>query len=107
MIADEILDEARAGDDPGPVAAGALGVHVRTLPPALLRGREPQPDFILEHMRRRVDVHMHGPPQGDPDRRAVGGCRFVIVHDVFRFDWPKQDSLRARFQVKLAKQGAR
>ncbi len=68
---DQILDEARAGHDGGAGPARAGRVHVRTAAPAVARRQEPQADLVLEHVRRRIDLCVQGPPQGDPHRRAV------------------------------------
>ena len=57
-------------------------VHVRAAAPAVVRGRQLQADLVFEHMRRRIDLDVHGPPQGDPHRRAVWGNGLPIAH------WP-------------------
>ena len=48
-----------------------LRVHVRASAPAVVGRRQPQADLVLEHVRRRVDLDVHRPPQRDPHRGAV------------------------------------
>lgn len=52
-------------------AARGVLVHVGTATPAFVRGREPKANLVFEHLRRRIDLNVHGPPQGGPHRRAV------------------------------------
>jgi hypothetical protein len=40
LFNDQILDEARTGYDGCAEQAGALGVHVRTVAPVVVRGRQ-------------------------------------------------------------------
>jgi hypothetical protein len=47
------------------VAAGGPRAHVRTLPPAVVRARQPQADLVFKHMRRRIDLDVHGSPKSD------------------------------------------
>ncbi len=55
-----------------------LRVHVGTAAPAVVRGRQPQADLVFEHVRRRIDLDVQGPPQGDPHRRARLAPRFAF-----------------------------
>jgi len=55
-------------------------VHVWTAPPAFIRSRQLEANFVFEHMRRRVELDVHGPPQGHPHRRAVRRRRCFIMH---------------------------
>jgi hypothetical protein len=64
----EVLDETGPGHGGCPGTAGGIPVHVRAAAPAVVRGHQPQADLVVEHMRRRVDPEVHGPPQGDPHR---------------------------------------
>ena len=45
-----------------------------------VRRREPQPDLVLEHVRRGVHPHVHRPPQRDPHRRVVGLGHLLVSH---------------------------
>ena len=60
--------------------AGALRVHVRAAAPALVGRRQPQADLVFEHVRRRIDLDVHRPPQGDAHRGAVRLRRHLIRH---------------------------
>src|SRR5262249_18598900 len=51
------------------MARGAQ-LHAGTATPAFVGGREPQANLVFEHMRRRIDLDAHGPPQSDPHGRA-------------------------------------
>ena len=77
LFGDQVLDEASTGHDSGPEAAGGLRVHVGTAAPAIARGRQAQAELVFEDMRRRIDLDVQGPPQGDPHGRAIRrrGCR--------------------------------
>ena len=57
--------EARNGRVPSGCMSAALA-------PALVRRRQLQADLVLEHVRRRIDLDVQRPPQGDAHRRAVG-----------------------------------
>ena len=65
--------------------------HVRTATPAFVGGRQPQANLVFEHMRRRIDLDVHGPPQGDAHRRAVWGLGSLAMHDVLSRSIPKND----------------
>jgi hypothetical protein len=67
----QILDEARAGQDGGAEGAGEGGLHVRPVAPPVVRGGQAQAHHVFEDVRRRIDLHVQGPPQGDPHRRVV------------------------------------
>src|SRR5262249_20958135 len=60
--------------------AGVHRVHVRPVPPAVRRAGQPQPDLILEHVRRRVDLDVQRPPQRGPHRRLVRLRRSLLRH---------------------------
>ena len=84
FLCDQILDEASAGHSRRPEAAGTVLVHVGPLAPTVVGAGQLQADLVFEYMRRRVDLDVHGPPQGDPYRRAFR-CRDVLItHDVLR-----------------------
>jgi len=83
LFHDQVLDEASTGHDGCSKVARGMWVHVRTATPAFVGGRQPQANLIFEHMRRRIDLDMHGPPQGDPHRCAVWRRHLLIMHDVF------------------------
>jgi hypothetical protein len=57
-------------------------VHVRTTSPIVVRRYQLHPDFVFEHMRRWIDLNVHGPPQGDSHRRTVRRRGSVIIFDV-------------------------
>ena len=80
LFGDEVLDEASTGHDTCSVATGGPGVHVRTLPPAVVRARQAQANLVFEDMRREIDLNMHGPPKSDPHRCAVWYRSSLIVH---------------------------
>ena len=61
--------------------AGAVRVHVRAVAPAVVGRRQPQADLVLEHVRRRIDLDVHRPPQGDPHRGAVRRRGLLVCHD--------------------------
>ena len=82
LFGDQILNEASTGHDSCSVATGGLRVHVRTATPAFVGGRQPQANLVFKHMRRRIDLDVHGPPQGDPHRRAVWSGGSHIMHAV-------------------------
>ena len=82
LVRDQILDEARTRHDGGAEEAREVRVHVRALAPAFVRGDQPQPDLVFEHMRRRIDLDMQGPPQGDPHGSAVWRGELLIAHAV-------------------------
>jgi hypothetical protein len=71
LLDDQVLDEAGARDDGGAKEFRALRVHVRTVAPAIVRRRQPQANVVVQHMRRRIDLDVQGPPQGHAYRRAV------------------------------------
>jgi hypothetical protein len=37
-------------------------VHVAAVTPAVIGGCQAQADLVLEHVRRRIDLDVHGPP---------------------------------------------
>lgn len=82
LLGDQVLDEAGAGHDGRPEPAGGTRVHVRATAPVVAGGRQPQAGLVLEHMGRRVDLDVHGPPEGDPHGRAVGRPGLLVRHDV-------------------------
>jgi hypothetical protein len=79
LLHDQILDEAGAGHDGGPEEGRELRVHVQAVAPAVVGGRQPQADLVLEHVRRRIHQDVQGPPQRDPHRRAVRRHVVLIV----------------------------
>jgi hypothetical protein len=80
LFRDEVFDEASTGHDSGTIAARAARVHVRTLPPAIVRPYQPKANLIFDDMRRQIDLHVQGPPKGDSHRRAVRHCRPLAGH---------------------------
>ena len=61
-------------------ARATMDARKRLVPCGSMSGRLRQPssgaassqaDLVFEHVRRRIDLDVHGPPQGDPHRRAV------------------------------------
>jgi hypothetical protein len=71
LFFDQVLDEAGAGDDGRAEEACGVRVHVRAAAPAIVWGNQPEANFVLEHVRRRIELEVHGPPQGHSHRRAV------------------------------------
>jgi hypothetical protein len=71
LFHDQILDEASPGHDGCSGSARGVRIHVWPTPPAFVGGCQAQANFVVEHMRRRIDAEVHGPPQSDPHRRAV------------------------------------
>jgi hypothetical protein len=57
------------------VPAGSMSGR---LAPAVVGGGQLQADLVLEHMGRRVDLDVHGSPEGDPHRRAVRGRGLLV-----------------------------
>ena len=55
-------------------------IHVRTLAPAFLRGRQLETDLVFEHMRRWVDLDVQGPPKSGPHGRAVWRRGSLSMH---------------------------
>src|SRR6266581_5998324 len=81
LFRDEIFDEAGAGHDGG--AEGPRErAHVWTVAPSIVWSRQLQADFVLEHVRRRIDFYAQRPPQGNPHRRVVWRRHLLIRHDV-------------------------
>ena len=78
-VRDEILDEARARHDGRAEGAREAGVHVGALAPGVLGRRQPEADLVGEHVRRRVDLHVQRPPEGDADGGVIGVGRHVQV----------------------------
>ncbi len=62
MLYNQILDEAGTRHDGGAEKPGALRVHVRPAAPAILRRRQLETNFVLKHVRRRIDLDVQGPP---------------------------------------------
>jgi len=86
LFRDEILDEARPGHDGSAKEPREPRVHVRAMAPPAFWGHQLETDFIFEHVRRRIDLDVRGPPQGHPHRCAVrryavliAGCRVHVV----------------------------
>jgi hypothetical protein len=80
LLGHEVLDEPRPGHDPGPEPAGALGVHVPALAPVRVRVGQLQADLVGQHVRRRVDLDVHGPPQRDPHGGVVRPGSRLVSH---------------------------
>ena len=79
LLRDEIFDEASAGHDGG--AEGPRErAHVRAAAPALVGRRQLQADLVFEHVRRRIDLDVQRPPQGDPHRRVVWRRDLLVIH---------------------------
>lgn len=74
MKRDRATMEARKGR----VNTGSMSGRRR---PVVRRCRELQADLVLENVRRRIDLHVQGPPQGDSLGRAVGNSRAVTRSD--------------------------
>jgi hypothetical protein len=88
VFRDQVLDEAGARHDRRAEGAGEVRVHVATLAPAGRRVQQAQADPIVEHMRRRVGLHMQRTPERDARGGAVGGGVDVFgLHVVLPF-WP-------------------
>ena len=66
LFHDQILDEAGTGHDGGAELARGMRIHVRTATPAFVRGRQPQANFVFEHMRRRIDLDVQWPATRRP-----------------------------------------
>jgi hypothetical protein len=64
LLRDQILDKAPPGDDGGAENAGEVRVHIGAAAPAIIRGDQPEADFITQHMRRGIDLDVQRPPQG-------------------------------------------
>jgi hypothetical protein len=79
FFGDQILQETSAGQD-GRTERPRERAHIRTVEPSLGRSRQLQSDFVFEYVRRRIDPHVHGPPQGNPNRRAVRPCGCGTIH---------------------------
>jgi hypothetical protein len=41
--------------------------------------------FVFEHVRRRIDLDVDGPPQGNPHGGVVGGGGLLLLHEVLSF----------------------
>src|SRR5438876_2312 len=83
LFRDEVLDKASTGHDGGAEQAREVWVHVRTATPAFLRTRQLQANLVFEHVRRRVDLDVHGPPKSDPHGRAVWCRSSLTLHSGF------------------------
>src|SRR6185295_8635563 len=62
LLGDEVLDEASARDDRRPNAPRPLRIHVLPVAPAVLRQRQLETDLVLEYVRRRIELNVHGAP---------------------------------------------
>ena len=71
LLGDQVLDEAGAGDDAGAEPPGAVRIHVRSLAPAVVGRGQPKADLVFEDVWRRIDLDVHGPPEGDAHRRSL------------------------------------
>ena len=70
LFRDEVLDEAGASQDGG--AEGPCErAHIRTAAPSFVWSSQLEADFVFEHVRRRIDLDVQGPPQGNAYCRAV------------------------------------
>ena len=81
LLGHQVLDETSPGDNGGPKRPGAGRVHIRAAPPSVVGIGQLQPDHVLEHMGRRVDLDVHGPPQGHPYRAALRPGGLFGFHD--------------------------
>jgi hypothetical protein len=79
LLRNEVFDETRAGDNGG-AKRSREWAHVRTALPSLVRSHQAQADFIHEHVRRGIDLHVHCSPQGDPYRRVLWLRYLLIIH---------------------------
>ena len=78
LFGDEIFDEAGARHDGG--AEGPRErAHVRAAAPSVVRRRQLQADLVFEHVRRRIDLHVQRPPQGDPHRGVLWAGYHLII----------------------------
>jgi hypothetical protein len=59
-----------------------VNVHIGAAAPIVVRRRQFEADFVLEHMRRRIHLNVQGAPPRDPHRCAVGRCGSVVLHDL-------------------------
>jgi hypothetical protein len=82
---DQILDEARPSHVGSAKEPRELRVHVRAVAPPVFRVRQLETDFIFEHVGRRVDLDVHGPPQGHPHRYTVRRDGVLIVRGRVHF----------------------
>ena len=57
------------------------GCMSRPVAPVAVGCGQLQADDVLEHVRRRVDLDVHRPPERDPDRGAVRFVGFLDRHD--------------------------
>ena len=79
LFRDEILNEASARHD-GRAERPRELAHVGTTAPSLIRSHEPQPDFVVQNVRRRIDRDVQRPPQGDAHSSVVGLRDVGVVH---------------------------
>lgn len=79
---DQILDETRAAHDRRTITTRPLRIHVGAITPAFVGCGETQADFIVEHMRHGIDLHMYRAPQRDAYGGAVGRSSLIVLHVV-------------------------
>src|SRR3954465_12389430 len=58
LLADQVLDEPRTGNDRCPETPGAVWVHVAALAPIAMGCGQLEADDIFEHVRIGVDFHV-------------------------------------------------
>jgi hypothetical protein len=84
LLDHQVLDEAGAGDNAGPEPLGAVGIHIWSGTPTVVGSRQPKSDLVLEDVGRRVDLHVHGAPQGDAYGRALRCFPLLVSHRPYR-----------------------
>lgn len=82
LLGDQILDEPRTGHDGRAVPGGGPRVHVRAAPPAVIGVHQAQADLVLDHVRRRVGLDVHRPPQRHPYGGVVRRHGLLARHGV-------------------------
>jgi hypothetical protein len=60
----------------------AVRIHVGPVAPVVVGLGDLQTDLVFEHMRRRIDLDVHGSPQGDPQRGAVRRHGQLVGYDL-------------------------
>ena len=80
LLGHQVLDEAGAGHDRGAKAAGAGRVHVGPIAPTVVGRDELQAQPVIQHVRRRVDLHVQGSPQRGAHGGVVGFLDVVVGH---------------------------
>lgn len=80
LFHDHVFDEPRPRENRGAEEAREARVHIRPASPVVARGGKREANLIFEHVRRRIDLNVQGPPQSHPYRCAVWSCGFLVSH---------------------------